>query len=359
MNFIPIFIDMTPWARGPHTGVGLTAHHSFTAIQKQLANPTVHQTTFKLQGVSRVRHPNSYPSISLLRRWLGWSNSIYHSFELKLLPVKKSHKVLTVHDLWSLYPNPFQSPSFQKTQGHKLRKSILKADHIAVPSESVREQLNTHFPALKTPISVVPWGPSVPNQNAIAESVELKNYLSQQRPFILCVATLEKRKNYEGLLESFKPELAQQVDLVTVGQLGFGGEEIHSTLQSMRRKYLKGIDLRTASPADLQALYHQCKGLVLVSQDEGFGIPVLEALSFGKPIIASNIGSLKEIAGDRAKYISLSHGAEELSVALKNLLNTPWNENDVQTSKNRAAQFSWENTARKTLEIYQSLIETN
>ena len=336
----PIFVDLTPWSRGPHTGVGLTALHSFNAIEKSLSHNELYRSQFKLHGVTRSKTHPPYQKLSLFRRWQGWRESIFHSFELKLPTVRKCRKVITVHDVWSLSPNNFQSAEFQRTQGSKLKKSIFEADHIAVPSSCVKNQIVARFPNLRTPISVVPWGPTVQPQNTVPDSKEVIQYLNQDRPFLLCVATIEKRKNYELLLEAFTPQIAKQIDLVTVGQLGFGGESVTARMGPMRQNYLKGIDLKQASYSDLQCLYSRCSGLILVSQDEGFGIPVLEALYFGKPIIASKIPSLIEIADSNARYVSLDSGKNELLLAIQDLLSSPWTERDMSKSKIRASQFT-------------------
>lgn len=356
MKTSPLILDMTPWVRGPNTGVGLTAYHSYQAIKQLLATLPEKDKRFDLRGVSRNPTPPPFSHFSKLQQWFGWKQGIYHSFELKLPGVRNCKRVVTIHDLWSLSPNPYQTNSFQKRQAIKLNRAILTADHIAVPTAHVKSLLLKSYPHLITPISVIPWGPSISNEKRPADTLELKTYLSKNRPFLLCVATLEKRKNYELLLSSLSPELAKQMDLVTVGELGFGGETIYATLQAMRKNYLGGIDLNKATSNDLKALYSQCLGLVLVSHDEGFGIPVLEALTFGKPIIASKIPPLEEIAGPQAHYIDLTKGESQLPEALHQLCTHSWNDADTKNSLLRASMFSWETTATKTLELYQSLV---
>jgi glycosyltransferase involved in cell wall biosynthesis len=356
MKIRPLILDMTPWARGPHTGVGLTAYHSYQAIKNLLETQSEKEKRFGLRGVSREPASHPFSHFSRFQQWFGWKGGIYHSFELKLPQVKNCKRVVTIHDLWSLFPNPYQDPPFQKRQALKLKRAILSADHIAVPTTHVKSQITRSFPNLSTPISIIPWGPSINNESSSADNLELNTYLSKKRPYLLCVATLEKRKNYELLLSSISPELAKKMDLVTVGNLGFGGESIQATLQAMRKNYLGGIDLSKATPNDLKALYSQCLGLVLVSHDEGFGIPVLEALSFGKPIIASKISPLQEIAGSQASYIDLTHGESLLPAALNKLCTHSWIASDAETSRLRARQFSWELTAKKTIELYQTLL---
>mgnify|MGYP003705412701 CR=1 FL=1 len=84
---IPIVIDVTPWSRGPHTGVGLTAHFSFEAMHQSLLNNKNLGSQFELRGVTRFKTSASYSHLSLFRRYWGWNRGIFHSFELKLLPV--------------------------------------------------------------------------------------------------------------------------------------------------------------------------------------------------------------------------------------------------------------------------------
>ena len=352
-----IYLDITPWQRGPTTGVGTAIHETLQALRHH--RPT--ERPFELRLVSRDLPSPQALSLGAtkqnrINQVIGERNSIFHGFELKLPPALFSKKVVTLFDVWSLEPNPYQDPKFQKVKSKALIRTIHRADAIVVTCEAVKEKLLKSIPRIRAPIFNIPLGPSFPAETAKPESPKVKPYLLGKRPFLLSVATFEKRKNQCLWLRALKNWPDCPFDLVTVGKKGFGGEEALSLLKELRSEGLGGIDLELASPSDLRSLYFHCSGVILTSFDEGFGFPALDALSFEKPLLISDIFPLREIAEEAAIYVSpLETDLNVVRSKLSQLIEKP-NPSWVALAKSRAARFSWEGSANAHVRIYQSLL---
>ena len=187
---------------------------------------------------------------------------------------------------------------------------------------------------------------------------------SVSKNYILSVGTLQPRKNFVRLIEAFAQFLTknkQQYDdleLVIVGKKGWLYDDILNAPQkfgvSERVRFLNFIP-----DEDLSSLYKNALCFALPSLYEGFGLPVLEAMSYGCPIVISKTSSLPEIAGEAAIYVD----AESIESIRDGLLTAVGERNLVQGKKrvelglSRAKQFTWENAAKKTLEILERLVE--
>lgn len=356
-----ICIDLTPYYRGPITGVGLVAFHTFHTLSEELKN----SSKFNLLGVTRGRaYSHQKPffpnSLSTWRRLLGWNQSIYHSLEVKTPPAFRSLKVLQVLDVWSLTPNPYQHPDFQLRQGKKLKKTILGANAIMVSSHSVKNQILSFFPKLDTPIFVIPHGPSLKRSSSKPNDPRIIQYLQKKRPYLLSVATFEKRKNLDLLFRAFLSEKKPPLDLVTIGRPGFGGETALDLLKQVRSSGVGGIDLECSSEEDLQQLYENALGVVLLSKDEGFGFPALDAMAFSKPLLLSNIPALQEIAGPLALY-ACPHTAdpEEICSQISELINQSSDLALKDRLLERSKTFSWGKGAEEMIKVYSQTFQNN
>ena len=296
--------------------------------------------------------------LSLLNSWRG-VGGIYHSVDPILSPLKTSKRVMTVHDCWTLRENPYQSPQFQRQQKKKFERALGRADHVVLPSRHVLDQLVALRPEFSQRATVIPWGPlmdhegeSNPEPPAIPSVVDA--YLSKGRPFFLCVANLETRKNHEILFQAM--ESLPHVDLVLVGAKGWGWEAVEKRRQELCRTtpcfWFQGLSVR-----EMRALYHHAMTVVLPSLDEGFGLPACEAMFFDKPLVLSKIPPFIEIAGSSALYFDPVAGVSELREILSSLardtaLRASW----ASKLLSRKHIFSWELTARAHLALYRRLM---
>jgi len=176
-------------------------------------------------------------------------------------------------------------------------------------------------------------------------------------PYILNVGTLEPRKNLSGLLDAFAAACRRGLphSLVIAGAGGWGRASIPAIAERL------GIGDRVQvagfiEDRDLPGLYAGADFFVYPSLYEGFGLPVLEAMACGTPVITSNISSLPEVAGDAALLVD-PHSSEELSSAMLRLAGDAGLRQELRSRGwERAAQFSWERTADETWRIYQEVM---
>jgi len=346
---VEVSIDLTPWTRNRFSGIGQSAWRSFLALK-----PWADREGWKLSAISRDPEASSdaLPQLSPWAGFLGKRQVIYHSFELKLPVALHSPKVLTVHDCWTLRPNPFQAPRFQKAQAKKLEAAIGRADRIITPTLSVKQELAALRPDTANRISVVPWGPLLQEEETstrVTDDAPLRD-----RPFLLMVACLETRKNHSLLLRALRG--MSDLELVLVGHLGYGGEKILAELKTAEANGLRYRHYQRLQDSELKALYEHCLALVQPSLDEGFGMPVLEAMRLGKPVLVSAIAALKEVAGEAALYFDPLGGWETLQAQLKKIQTDSETRLHLgQLSQQRATAFSWEKTASLLGAVYHSL----
>ena len=350
-------IDLTCWLRGPHTGVGLSAYRSFRALK------ALTKTSFAFEAVSRTLRGRASKEIPFPIRYLnpwqryaGSANSIFHSFETGLPRLGRSKKILTVHDLWSLRENPYQDPSYQRQQSVKLSSSIARADYIVTPTNHVRNELGKWNQSLLERTVAVPWAPLLDSSETADFPIDdqVVRYISEKRPFFLTVACLEARKNLSTLFEALSGR--QDVDLVLVGGPGFGFEKVANDLQKLRDSGTRCLHFQTLPEASLKPLYQNSLALILPSLDEGFGMPVVEALGFGTPVVLSRIPALEEVAGNAGIYFDLASGAEGLREKLNSLVGHPalraeWGRWSLAKSRT----FSWKDTASRLVEVYSKV----
>jgi glycosyltransferase involved in cell wall biosynthesis len=175
------------------------------------------------------------------------------------------------------------------------------------------------------------------------------------RPYILFVGTLEPRKNIVSLLEAYR-RISESRDelLVIVGKKGWFYESIFTKVKELElneRVRFTGF----VSEEEKFALIRHCRIFIYPSLYEGFGLPVLEALSMGIPTITSNISSMPEVAGDAALLTDPGNIAA-IAGAMLRLLNDPEKRLELSVKAVRqASRFSWENTAQQTLALYKNL----
>ncbi|MBI1862104.1 MAG: glycosyltransferase family 4 protein [Deltaproteobacteria bacterium] len=329
MSPFEIQLDLTPSIRNPQSGIGRTARFTFDALKRVAGE----------EMITAVARTGDLPRPRRVGR------SILHSFEHKLPLTLGLTRVLTVHDLWTLKPNPFQPPEYQRSQGPRLKRAIHCADLIVTPSETVKQALLARFPEKKGRVHAVPHGYQLSPQTTAPPTPAVAHFLSDARPFILCIACLEVRKNLTPLLTALEH---LPVRLALIGNLGFGGQEIEARLKAHpRRTHI--LHLTSAQDADLAALFQACTTYVQPSLDEGFGMPVIDALRFGKRPVLSEIPVFFEIAGGTADYFTPTDASQLTEVLKHNLAHTQ----DPKPSRTRAQSLTWDRVAHQLLSLYR------
>lgn len=171
---------------------------------------------------------------------------------------------------------------------------------------------------------------------------------------VLAVGTLEPRKNLRRVVDAFLMIDDPTLKLVIAGGRGWGDTEIdHLIAKNPGRIELRGY----VETDDLRELYRKAAMLVYPSLYEGFGLPVLEAMSLGCPVITSKVSSLPEVGGDAAMYVD-PLDTEAIAEAMTNLLaDEPRRASMAQKGVERARTFSWEACAEQTVELYEQLLK--
>ncbi len=280
--------------------------------------------------------------------WLAWRykvqiiHSLHYSFPFFSGGAKR---VVTLHDMaFFLYPEVY---SFVKRNYFKffIRAATRRASRIVTVSESTRRDLLERYPRLdKTKVSVAPLAAELP------ASIGKTPFES---PYVVFIGTLEPRKNIVRLIEAFAA-LKGPYRLVVIGMRGWFYESIFETLQRLNLKE-RVVFTGFVKDSEKFAILNGASLFVYPSLYEGFGLPVLEALSLGIPTVTSNISSLPEVAGNAALLVN-PFDVEGLTKAMQTVLSDKTlREQMSRDGKEQARRFSWNETARKTRAVYHSL----
>ena len=277
-----------------------------------------------------------------------------------LVPRRRKSKakyVASVHDLtaWKL-PDALP-PMYARYIRKAISRAVDVADLILCPSESIRKEVIGHFSLPEKRVRAAWNGHSdlseIPPERIEALHRELGNRLGLQKPFVLFVGTLERRKNVTTLVEAFA-RVAGELDFqcVMVGKPGYGFSEIQGAIegQQFRERYiLPGF----VTDEELALLYTLAELFVFPSHYEGFGTPLVEAMCFGLPIVASRIPSTEEVAAEAAVYYDDPRDRDALAAKMIKVLNNPGLKRGLgQCGKQRAEKFSWKNLTRMHIDAY-------
>ncbi|MFQ5342083.1 MAG: glycosyltransferase family 4 protein [Anaerolineae bacterium] len=264
-------------------------------------------------------------------------------------------QVVTIYDVISArYPEYLPSPAMRLIFEVATRLALRTADHILTLSEASREDLVELYRVDRGRIAVTPLaaGPRFkPADRATIE--ELKHRRGLPDRYVLYVGSNKPHKNLPRLVEAFAriPHPASRIPLV------IAGHEDPRYPQARERAAALGLDSVTFLGAvveeDLPALYSGAELFVFPSLYEGFGLPVIEAMACGTPVACSNVSSLPEVAGDAALLFD-PHTPESIAAAIRQVLQGADLHNRLRRrGLEQAGHFSWEHTARLTLEAYR------
>jgi glycosyltransferase involved in cell wall biosynthesis len=271
----------------------------------------------------------------------------------------RTKQVVTVHDmtmfsLGGCHSRLRRSSIFLRGVSDSIRHSHL----VIVPSFFVRQEIVRLMPDVSpAKVKVTPCGVDPEFQPSADESTPLPAELASLRPYILFVGTIEPRKNLLLLLEAYREAIARhglREHLLLVGRKGWNYDLVERQLQSPELRQ-RVCAAGYVGRRDLLHLYQNASVFVCPSLQEGFGLPPLEAMACGIPTIATETSSLKENLSGAAILVPVD-SVTALADALAAASNQPEMRARLRSQGlARARQFSWENTARKTLECYQGL----
>ena len=270
-----------------------------------------------------------------------------------VIPINHPKSVVTVHDLGYLHRPEGHTDRQRRMLDWTTRWSCHAASAIIAISESTRMDLIERYGVSPEKISVIPHGVGAQYVRANDASVaDIRRRYSLERPFVLAVGTLQPRKNYDGLARSLKrvePELGD-IELVIAGKSGWMADDVRAAIdQSGFAAKVKLLDY--VPDADLPALYSAAEVVAFLSWYEGFGLPALEAMSCGTPVVASNRGSLPEVVGPGGDIVD-PEDESAMGAAIVRVVTDSFHRADlVERGQEQAARYSWRQTARATLDL--------
>ena len=308
-----------------------------------------------------VRGEPVYPGRTLRRTWRAWTarralkSSVVHSPNY-FLPKLAETGVITVHDL-SVFKYPETHPAARVKQFEQsFVDSIGRAAHVITDTDTVRHELIDLFGVKPESISAVPL--AVGGRFRPAAGKELAAHLSklglQPGRYGLCVSALEPRKKVPELLRAWRRlpnDLRDEFPLVLAGTGGWKNDRIHQEIRDAEAEgWLRNFGF--VDDADLAGLYAGAALFVYPSIYEGFGLPPLEAMASGVPVIVSDRSCLPEVCGPAAKYVNPDDDNGFLMQIEDGLQNSCWRTETIILGLERAAGFTWERCVEDTVAIY-------
>jgi glycosyltransferase involved in cell wall biosynthesis len=311
------------------------------------ANGLEHRRVFP--GSPRIRLPLVVPALAIRDR-LSVLHSQYLSPPLSFVP-----DVVTIHDiLFETHPDLFRG-AFSERSVALIRRSARRASIVLTVSEFSRSALIERYRLPEEKVVVTPNGvdrevfrPLVADVAGIRERYRLDG------PFALAVGRIEPRKNLVALLRAFsraRKALSGDVRLVVAGPEDFRSRDVFQEAERMEEGSVRFLG--AVPDSDLPGLYNLAEAFLYPSLAEGFGIPVLEALSCGTPVLSSRRGALPEVGGDAVFWVE-PEDEEALALGIERILTDSELRLRLRAAgPARAGGFDWSETAKRTLEAYR------
>ena len=378
-----ILIDYRAALRS-RSGVGEYVHQLVTSLVDRAHASTsgahsIEVVAFSSSWKDRLSRPLEWPPCDALEmvdrripvsvlNWswhrLGWPPAetlsggrldVTHSMHPLILPSRRAASVVTVHDLNFLDHPEHTRAEIRRDYPPLARAHVRRAHQVIVPSAFTGHEVQTRFGVSTDRISVCspgapPWQPRTAARVGVPEG------------YILFLGTLEPRKNVGTLLDAYERLLVARdssgrstPELVLAGR---STPDAASWIDRARRAPLAGRVRFTGyiDPTGRQGLYDGARMLVQPSLHEGFGIPVLEAMTLGVPVVAADRGALPEVLGDAGLLVGATD-PDALAHTIARLLDDPSLARSLAARGiERARRFSWNATASRTVDAYRAAI---
>jgi len=376
-----IAIDYTPAIR-QSAGIGRIIHGQIRALlslesdyeyrlfvvgpvsaeERSEAPLSLSTTPLSERNMVRIWHRLNLP-VPKVNWFTGGSLDLFHATDFVLAPCDARYKMVTVHDLAFLFHPEAAMPSLHRYLNVVVPRSVNQADHILADSQNTADDLNSEWNIAQERITVVQGAVDHHRYRPIHDPEQFnavrKRYSIGERPFILGLSKLEPRKNFERLIRAF--HMAREENniphrLVIGGGKGWLYESIFATIQEL------GLEEHVLLPGfvaeeDLPTLYNMAELFAYPSLYEGFGLPIIEALACGTPVLTGDNSCLPEAGGPGAIYVN-AQSIEEIADGLVRLTT----DSALRASLSRAglehaAQFTWQRSAQQLLQAYQQVLD--
>ena len=285
--------------------------------------------------------------------------ALFHGTNFEVPVWKRCPTVLTIHDLSVLlYPQTHEK-RFARRSRLRLPHMARRATMIVTPSESVRREVCEHLRVAPEKVVAVPEAARrLFHPLPMVQTIETRRRFGVEDEFLLYVGTIEPRKNLLTLVRAFDHVLRTTKylpQLVIAGKKGWLTDDLYA--------YINDLDMSDrilftgyVTDEELRALYSSCRAFVYPSLYEGFGLPPLEAMACGAPVVASDIASIREAVGEAAHLVD-PKDVDALARSIARLLEDDKERQHLSAAGlRRAAMFNWERTARSIREVYEEAL---
>lgn len=284
---------------------------------------------------------------------------LFHATDF-VLPPLRARSLLTVHDLSFVRVPDAASPSLRQFLDAVVPRSVRRADHILADSIATKRDLIELYGTPDEKITVLYSG--VDTRFAPVADLAMLNavrakYQLPDAPFIFSVGTVQPRKNYERLVRALAVlrDSGMDVQLVIAGGRGWLEDGIYRAVRETKLdEYVRFAGF--VDDADLPALYSAATVTAVPSLYEGFGIPVLESMACGTPVLTSNVSSLPEVAGDAAISVTPTNLDEMVDGLQRLITDAALREVLIQRGFERTKSFTWQFAANQLRGVYRSLL---
>lgn len=302
---------------------------------------------WKPDGASfQVYHESYWPLVKRV--------DILHGLDGFVPNWKKVKRVVTFHDLVALTNDDISSQKFRMRKRKMCERVAQYVDAVVTVSEASRQDIIKLLAIPPEKVHVVYLGVEErfsPQDPKTVAQIAAKYGL--RRDYLLFMGSVSERKNTERLVKAYAcSKASQDLDLILAGPMAYHSEK---TLQAITGHHLehKVRILGFVTDNDLPALYSGAKGFVFPTFYEGFGLPILEAMACGVPVLIGNLGAAPEISGHCAIQVD-PYDVDDIARGMDRLLETP--PSQLQKSMKHAQGFTWERCAKQTTAIYSRLL---
>ncbi len=277
--------------------------------------------------------------------WKGWASpaAVFHGLNQRIDSTRYARNVATFHDLFVM-TGDYSTPDFRRRFTEQARSAADRSDLLIAVSAHTARQVQDLLGIDAARIRVIRHG--VRPAPGGASKV-------QREHMILFVGALQRRKNVAALVQAFEAT-APDWRLILAGSFGYGSEKILERIDASPRKH--DIEVLGYVPdAVLETLYQRASIFAFPSLDEGFGMPVLEAMARGVPVLTSNASALPEVSGDAALLVNPSQSESVAEGLLKLTEEESLRVELARKGLARSSEFSWKKALAETWKVYQEL----
>ncbi len=288
--------------------------------------------------------------------WFSGKADLYHFPNFVIPPLRTGKKVSTIHDVSFLrYPEFAEKKNLDYLRA-KIPDTVARADAIITVSQFSAAEIQELLGVDGDRVHVTHLGISSDLKAPAPDVIQqVKQRHALERPYVLFVGTVEPRKNIPFLVDMFEQMQGFDGDLVICGMRGWRSDPILERIRTSKRadriRWLEYIP-----DAELPALYAGAELFVMASTYEGFGLPPLEAMACGTPVLSSRGGSLPEIVGGAGTLLADYDAGLWAETALRIICDRDTHTRMSEAGRNHAATFTWSKTAGATWKVYESLL---